>query len=106
MILRIWRTRIDETRADEYHDFAHSRSLPMFRSQPGFGGVLFAGAGPERIVVTLWRDLAAAEELDRSPGYRTTVGEIEATGFLRGPSTVEILEVEGGLLGPSFNINP
>lgn len=28
MILPVWRTRIDQTRADEYWDFAHSRWLP------------------------------------------------------------------------------
>jgi len=36
MIVRIWRTHIDQACAGEYRDFAHSRSLPMFRMQPGF----------------------------------------------------------------------
>jgi hypothetical protein len=48
MIARIWRTSIDETRADQYLDFARSRSLPMFRSQQGFVGALFARQRAER----------------------------------------------------------
>jgi heme-degrading monooxygenase HmoA len=98
MVVRIWRTEIDVRRADEYRVFAHSRSLPMFRAQPGFAGVLFAGQGSERVVITLWRDVAAAEALDRSETYNATVAEIQATGFLRGDSSVEVLELEGVFL--------
>jgi heme-degrading monooxygenase HmoA len=98
MVVRIWRTEIDARRADEYREFAHSRSLPMFRAQPGFAGVLFAGQGSERVVITLWRDVAAAEALERSETYKATVAEIQATGFLRGDSSVEVLELEGVLL--------
>jgi hypothetical protein len=54
MIVRIWRTQIDQARADEYLDFAQSRSLPMFRAEPGFAGVLFAAREAERAVITLW----------------------------------------------------
>jgi hypothetical protein len=95
MVARMWRTQIDETRAEDYRRFAHSKSLPMFREQAGFAGVLFAANGAERAVMTLWRDLAAARGLDRSDTYRSTVAEIEATGFLRGESTVELFELEG-----------
>jgi heme-degrading monooxygenase HmoA len=98
MVVRIWRTEIDTTRAEEYREFARSRSLPMFRAQPGFAGVLFAGQGSERVVITLWRDLAAAEALERSETYNATVAEIQATGFLLGDSSVEVLEVEGVFL--------
>jgi hypothetical protein len=94
MVVRIWRTEIDATRAEDYRDFAHSRSLPMFRAQPGFAGVLFAARGAQRAVITLWHDGAAAEALDHSPTYNATVAEIEATGFLRGASEVEVLELE------------
>jgi hypothetical protein len=34
MIARLWRIGIDERRADEYLDFARSRSLPMFHDTP------------------------------------------------------------------------
>src|SRR5215475_12270273 len=82
MIVRIWRTHIDQARADEYRDFAHSRSLPMFRTQPGFAGALFAARRAERVVITLWRDLASAQALGHSRAYRATVAEIEATGIV------------------------
>lgn len=98
MIVRIWRTRIDGGRADEYLDFAQSESLPMFRAQPGFAGVLFAAREAERAVITLWDDLDAVDALDSSPTYAATVEAIEATGFLDGPSTVEVLDLEGVFL--------
>jgi heme-degrading monooxygenase HmoA len=101
MIARIWRTRIDEARADEYLEFARSRSLPMFRTQQGFVGVLFARQRAERTVISLWRDLASAHALDGSPTYMATVAEIEATGFIIGPSTIDVLEVEQILLDPA-----
>ena len=98
MIVRIWRTHIDQARAGEYRDFAHSRSLPMFRAQPGFAGALFAARQAERqaerAVITLWRDLASAQALGHSHAYQATVAEIEAMGFLQGQSTVETFELE------------
>jgi quinol monooxygenase YgiN len=98
MVGRIWRTEVDDARAEDYRDFARSRSLPMFRAEPGFAGVLFAARGAQRAVITLWRDRAAAEALAQSPAYRATVAEIEATGLLRGDSAVEVLELEGAFL--------
>ena len=94
MIVRIWRTHISQARAGEYRDFAHSRSLPMFRTRPGFAGALFAARRAERVVITLWRDLASAQALGHSHAYQATVAEIEATGFLQGQSTVEVFELE------------
>jgi hypothetical protein len=38
VIMRIWRTRVDEGRAAEYERFAAEESLPMFSGQPGFLG--------------------------------------------------------------------
>jgi len=84
MIVRIWRTHVGQARAGEYRDFAHSRSLPVFRTQPGFAGALFAAHRAERVVITLWRDLASAQALGHSRAYQATVAEIEATGFLQG----------------------
>jgi len=54
----------------------------------------------QRAVITLWRDLTAVDALDDSPTYKATTEEIEATGFLRGQSTVEVLELEGVVLDP------
>lgn len=102
MIVRIWRTEIDATRADEYRAFASSRSVPMFRKQEGFAGVLFAAASSGRVVITLWHDLDAVEALDHSPTYKSTVAEIQSTGFLRGESTVEVLELEDAFFTPAI----
>lgn len=101
MIIRIWRTQVRERRAHEYRDFAHTRSLPMFRAQPGFLGVVFAARRAERAVISVWQDLASVDALDGSPTYRSTVSEIEATGFLDGPSTVEVLDVDEIFLEPA-----
>ena len=94
MIVRIWRTHVGQARAGDYRGFAHSRSLPMFRMQPGFAGALFAARRADRAVITLWRDLASAQALGHSHAYQATVAEIEAMGFLQGQSTVETFELE------------
>jgi heme-degrading monooxygenase HmoA len=93
-VARIWRTGLDRSRAGEYDAFARTRSLPMFERQDGFHGVLFATAGDERVVITLWRDRAAAA-LEQSSDYRATVRAIEAAGFLRPPQRIELLDVQG-----------
>jgi heme-degrading monooxygenase HmoA len=99
-VVRIWRTGLDESRSPEYEDFALSISLPMFRRHDGFLGVLFAGTGAERMVITLWSDRAAAAALDASADYQATVRAIEATGFLRPPQRVELLDVHGSWTEP------
>jgi heme-degrading monooxygenase HmoA len=98
MILRIWRTGIDESCADDYAEFARTKSVPMFRSQAGFAGVIFAGRAGERAVLTLWDGRAAVEALDRSDSYKAIVAEIGAAGFLRGDSDVEVFELDAFLL--------
>lgn len=95
MIARIWRTGLDEMRANEYDRFAAERSFAMFQRQPGFCGVLFARMDNGRAVITLWRDEDAVSALDGSADYRDTVAAIQATGFLRPPQSIEILVVEG-----------
>jgi hypothetical protein len=93
LVVRIWRTQIDRSCAREYDDFARSVSLPMFRRHDGFVGVLFAGTGGERVVVTLWADRAAAGSLEASADYQATVRAIDAAGFLRPPQRIELLDV-------------
>ena len=83
MIVRIWRAEIDPARAEEYERFARERSLPMFRSHPGFSGAAFAREGPSCTVVTLWERLEDAAALEASDRYRETVSAIMATGFVR-----------------------
>ena len=98
MIVRIWRTRVDPARTGEYERFADERSLPMFRQQTGFRGVLFAsGEKTERAVLSFWEDAAALEALGRSPTYRETVDALVASGILTGEQTVEVLDVHGGV---------
>lgn len=99
-VVRIWRTRLDESRAPEYEDFALNISLPMFRRHNGLLGVLFAGTGSERTVITLWSDQAAAAALNASADYLATVRAIEATGLLRPPQRLELLDVHGSWTEP------
>lgn len=93
MILRSWRTGIDESRADEYDAFAHTVSTPMFHQQRGFRGLLLARSENLRVVFTLWQDADSAEALNSSETYRRTVAAIQEAGFLRPPQSVELLTV-------------
>lgn len=93
MILRIWTTGIDESRAEEYETFARELSTPMFQVQPGFEGLLLARSEGERKVLTLWRDEASAHALGASESYGATVAAIEAAGFLRPPQAVALFLV-------------
>ncbi len=65
----------------------------MFSAQPGFVGVIFAGAGADRAVITLWRDRHSVEALRESDSYKRTVAKLEAIGILAAGSSVEALEV-------------
>ena len=99
MIVRIWRTGIDPARASEYERFAEERSLPMFRAQPGFRGVLFTTAADGgRAVISFWEDDRAVELLDRSETYRETASALGSSGILRGEQSVEVLIAHGGAL--------
>jgi heme-degrading monooxygenase HmoA len=95
MIMRIWRTQVDEARAAEYERFAAEESLPMFRAHRGFKGHLFGRRGADCVVVTIWEDDAAADALEASPRYRDTVARINAAGFLVGPSEVDRFQLHG-----------
>jgi len=95
MIMRIWRTQVDTTRAAEYESFAAEQSLPMFRAHRGFSGLLFGRRGADCLVITLWEDEAAADALEDSPRYLDTVARISATGFLIGQSQTERFPLHG-----------
>jgi heme-degrading monooxygenase HmoA len=95
MIMRIWRTQVDITRATEYERFAAEQSLPMFRAHRGFNGLLFGRHGADCIVITLWEDDVAADALEDSPRYRETVARIGTTGFLIGQSQIERFTLHG-----------
>ena len=97
MLARIWRTGVRPERFEEYARFAHERSLPMFREQRGFIGVLFMREEADRAaVLTLWEDEKAIEELEASSLYRQTAEVILGSGFLAGVQSVEVFKVHGG----------
>ena len=97
MVARIWRTGVKPERFEEYERFARERSLPMFREQRGFVGVLFMREKADRAaVLTLWEDEKAVEELEASPLYRQTVEAILGSGLLAREQSVELFKVHGG----------
>jgi heme-degrading monooxygenase HmoA len=95
-LVRIWTTRIDMARVDEYERFVDQRSLPMFRAQEGFVGVAFARSGDEVAVISYWRDRAAVGALDASATYQETVQAIAETGFLVGDAAISVFEIHAG----------
>jgi heme-degrading monooxygenase HmoA len=97
MIMRIWRTQVDEAQAEQYERFAAEESLPMFRAHQGFEGHLFGRRGRDCVVITIWKDDAAADALEASPRYRDTVARINAAGFLAGRSQVERFQLHGNV---------
>jgi len=52
------------------------------------------------VVITLWENRAAAEALGESADYRATVKALEATGLLRPPQKIELLDVHVSWTGP------
>lgn len=100
MIVRIWRTGVDPARVVEYETFAADESLPMFRKQSGFSGVLFLRTGGYASVVTLWEDMHAVERLADSPTYLETVKRIADSGILVGDQVIEVFEAHGLYVEP------
>lgn len=98
LVVRIWRTKIDERRAPEYERFARERSEPMFRAHDGFAGVLFCRSGQDCAVITLWEGMESVRRLEASRRYAQTVSDIQATRFIIGPSTTEVFVIHGGTL--------
>ena len=97
MVAHIWSTGVKPERFQEYEQFARERSLPMFREQRGFIGVLFMRERADRAaVLTLWEDEKAVEELEASPLYRQTVEAILGSDLLAWEQSVELFEVHGG----------
>lgn len=104
--LRIWRTGLDVTRLDEYERFVDERSRPMFTVQSGFRGVIFSRSGDEIAVLSFWDDQRAIETLEGSETYQQTVQAITAAGFLTDDSTVDVFEIEAGVLAEAREILP
>lgn len=93
MIARIWTTEIDEALASGYETFAREKSLPMFRSQPGYCGVFMLRRGGACIVLSLWRDIVSIQTLAQSETYIQTVKEIMEGGFLQDGQSLETFDV-------------
>ena len=102
MIVRIWRTAIEPHREAEYREFEQQQSLPMFRQQTGFLGVLFLRSNTSAAALTLWGSEEDVERLARSPTYLATVERLERTRLLRGDQTVEAFEVAGAHIHPAL----
>jgi heme-degrading monooxygenase HmoA len=102
LITRIWRTRVLAEREAAYEAFARERSLPMFREQAGFLGVLFAKSSEERAVITFWSSRDDLRRLEDSSSYQETVASITQAGLLDGPSSVEVFETHGHALSPAI----
>lgn len=93
MLMRIWKTTVDPLRVAEYEQFAREISLPMFRQQKGFRGVMMGRDQSDCIVTTLWDDAAAIAALDTSASYKSTVAHIIAEGFLGDDQSVSVFSV-------------
>jgi heme-degrading monooxygenase HmoA len=93
LIIRIWSTGIDRTRESDYREFEEEQSLPMFRKQTGFLGVLFLRSRDGAAALTLWESAEDVARLSESSTYRETVGQLESTGLLRGDQVIETFEV-------------
>jgi len=96
--VRVWRTQLDVGRLEEYDRFVEEQSKPMFRAQQGFQAVIYSRSGGEVAVLSFWDDQAALDALDVSPTYAHAVASIEATGFLRGESVLDVFEIHAGVI--------
>jgi heme-degrading monooxygenase HmoA len=98
MVFRLWHANIHQSRQQDYMDFAHKQSVHMFKQIDGFKGVFFLENGEDVGVLSLWQDMAAAQNLAKHPLYQDTVAQLQATGILRSTRSVEYWEASGGVL--------
>ncbi len=82
----------------EYEQYANTHSLPMFRQQTGFRGVLFLRTAHDCAALSFWEDAAAVAALGTSASYQETSHRLQATGMLLGEQSVEVFEVRGGTM--------
>ena len=62
-------------------------------------GHLHAHRGDRFVTISTWIGRHAIETAERSSLYRETVDALEATGILRGSSTVDVFDIDGLNLG-------
>jgi heme-degrading monooxygenase HmoA len=96
-ILRVWRTRINPARIDEYRRFETERFLPMLHKQSGFLAVLFLRQAEDHAAsLIIWEDRGAVEAVKSSPSYRRAVRDLAGSDLLAGEQSEDVFEVEGG----------
>jgi heme-degrading monooxygenase HmoA len=101
VILRVWRAKLNRARLEEYRRFERERCLPMLHRQPGLLGVLFLRQAEDHAAsFTIWEDAGAVEALQSSRSYWETAQELAAGALLVGDQSVEVFEVEGGIIRP------
>jgi heme-degrading monooxygenase HmoA len=98
MIVRFWKTRVDENRITEYEQNERNRSTPMFHRQPGCLGVLFLRGGENCFALTFWKDLESVERLKTSESYLEASAFYSNSGMLLGEPSLQVFEVKGGFL--------
>ena len=99
MIIRLWTTRVDQSRIAEYEENERNRSTPMFRQQPGCLGALFLRSGETCFALTFWKDLDSVKRLETSKSYLEASGFYSKSGMLLGDPSLDVFEVKGGFLG-------
>jgi heme-degrading monooxygenase HmoA len=98
MIVRLWTTRVEQDRIAEYEENEHSRSLPMFRQQPGCLGVMFLRSSENCFALSFWKDLESVEKLKTSTSYLEASEFYANSGMLIGDPSLKVFEVSGGFL--------
>jgi quinol monooxygenase YgiN len=99
MLVRIWRTRVDPTREEEYIRFTEEFSRPMFQQAPGCLTAVFLNRPPHFGALSYWTDDDALAAFLSSPIYLDTVRRLEETGLLTSQSKSEVFSVHGGFVG-------
>lgn len=103
MILRIWTTRVNPAREDEYLAYARVHSRAMFLAQDGCLGVLFLRRADGRhAACSIWRDAAAVDALACSVAYQHTAAGLAATRALMGEPEIELFALTGGAIAPEL----
>lgn len=101
MIVRLWTTRVAKDRIAEYEENERSRSVPMFRKQPGCLGVMFLRSSENCFALSFWKDLDSVEGLKTSTSYLEASAFYSKSGMLVGEPSLEVFEVSGGFLRAS-----
>ncbi len=102
MFVRLWKTRVDPSREEEYVRFTEYHTLPMLQHQPGCLGALFLNWPPKWGILSYWQDEDAMSTHASSPAYLQTMRRLEETELLIGKSSVEVFAVHGGFMGSTI----